>query len=190
MSKLFADGSLNSIETIVAITVTTIVAGIIMTATVSLLLWRRLHVKDSAAIETFLTPSSQTFRVACRPPPVSPGRPSIPRADLVSCRPRPRFWEWAPGGSSSASVRSWNARQWYGPEAEARLVPPDVRAGYGSHWDWKAAGSPSSRPSRSGAENWYRPAYHSGSSAPAIPNFYYSPPRACDPRVIPAFYVT
>jgi len=157
-----------------------IAAGFLMAATISLLVWRLLRATNPATA-AFLTPSSRTAFVACRPD-ESLGRPTVPRADLVTRSPgrHPHWWDWTQCGSlsSPASVGSWNARQWYSPEAEVRLVPP-------GSWDWKTCGSLSAASTGSRSQNWYRPSYH---SPPAIPNYYADPQ---DRRSsIPAFYVT
>ena len=172
-----------------AIVVVIIAVGILIAIAASLITWRCLRANNVAAadVEAFLVPSSRTVRVASRPPP-SLGRPTVPRSDLVrgGGRRLPRAWHWTSGGASPAATGSWNARQWYSPDAEARLEVPPGPPGL---WNWKSCGGGSaSNASRS--QNWYRPSYHSASAA--VPNFYYSP-QVTDPHVrptIPSFYVS
>jgi len=177
--EIVAGDAAQSTTTIVAIVVSIAVAGILMAVVISLLIWRRLHVRAALAAQAFLRPNPRTVMVS-RPPRRQLGRPTVPRADLVRrTRHPPQCWDWTPCGSSPASTGSWNARQWYNPDADCRLVPPGLSE--------PLCGVLVSTSNGSRAQNWYRPSYN---VAAAIPNFYYSA-RVTDPhvrRTIPSFY--
>ena len=159
-----------------------------ITVAISLAIWSGLFTRITAA-EAVIGPSHRAVQVGCRPRRGhSDGRPSACRADLLTSGRRPRRWDWAP-----VSTQSWNARQWYSPDAEIRLVPP----GSSGSWDSKpkSSSSSSSPVPASRSQNWYSPAYHGGSSSPNSSlrhqQYYYSATVA-DRRVnrtIPSYFV-
>ena len=177
---MFAGTPTSTVAMIVAIILGIVIGGVILTVIIFILIWRFLHATSSAA-EPFIRPSSRTVEVGCRPP-QSIGRPTVPRPDiLIGSERLPRVWDWTPCGTSPATYQPWNARQWYSPDADGRLVPPELSRPL----VWKPYSSMSLISGTSGSQNWYRPSYHGG---PASPNsglhhqpYYYSR-RVTDPR--------
>lgn len=167
-----------------ALIIGAVLGGVLITAGVTVAIWRGLlRPTNSAAAESVIGPSSRTVRVACRRRRRSTGRPTVRRADLLRNGRRPRLWDWTPCDMSSpVTSLPWNARQWYSPDTDMRLVLPAPS----KSWDWKPCSSLSLVPAASRAQNWYSPGYHSGSSSPNSSlrrqQHYYST-RVTDPRV-------
>ena len=170
---------------IVALVLGIFAGGMLIAVVSSVIIWRGLHAGCSAATaaaEPVLTPHSATVEVGCRRP--NPlGRPIVPRTDLLVGHGRtPRLQlEWTPCGTSPVTSQSWNARQWYSPDAVISLQVPPVPS---KSWDWKQCTSLSDTSVSSRSQNWYRPAYHNGSTSSNShhPQYFYVT-RVKDPRV-------
>lgn len=189
--KLFAGSSTDGLTTAVIIAMVTALAagGILIAVVISVAVWRSLHIKSAVAAAAFVSPSSQTVEVACRPQQSIGSPPTVHRDDLLTTSHRPRFWFWTPCGTSAPTTNSWNARHWYKPDEDIRLVLPEP---VGSWWDWTPL---SDGLSGSRSQDWYRPSYHGGSitSNTGVQQLlrYYSW-RVVDPhsrRPVPTTYV-
>jgi len=188
----------------VAVVVGLVLGAALITAGISLAIWRGLLSTSgpgSAAPKAVISPSSRTVQVACRPPWSSAdGRPTTYRADLLTSLAPRRVWDWKLCGTTASPVsyQSWNARQWYSPDPCLGLTLPEPSK---SFWKPCSFSSPVTTVSSS-QQNWYSPGYHyqsggsgggftSPSSSLRRQQHYYST-RVTDPReyrTIPSFYV-
>jgi len=93
-------------------------------------------------------------------------RPPVRRVYRLRYAHRRRLWVTRPS-------QTWNARQWYRPDPEMRLLPPPPGPFV---WQPRSRLSPAAGSSR--LQNWYSPAYHGVSygqnSSPRRQQYYYN----------------
>jgi len=112
------------------------------------------------------TPAAAVIRPSIQPVQLVYGwRPPLRRVYRSRYAPRRRLWARTP-------FQTWNARQWYRPDPEMRLLSPPPEPFV---WQPRSRLSPAAGSSRD--QNWYSPAYYGVSSGqnsrPRRQQYYY-----------------
>jgi len=178
---VFAEASSDGITIILVVVGAVVLGGVLVIIVAGVAVWSGGSSIGPSAAAAVIRPSSYPVQVARR------RRRSLDRTTREHL-PRngarlPRVWIEP---SPDADSQTWNARQWYRPDAEIRLVPPGPPRSQPGRLPPSAAGA-------SRHQNWYSPAYHGAASSQnsiSRRRHYYYPrvnvPR--EQRTIRSFY--